>query len=104
MANINSEVLICSGMHQWQHGRIEHIETATEIPFAQVSLRGTKGQILQRSGAYVPLKYCVELDDATCQAVAAQAKAVRKAELKAIRAAAKELVGADEPADEIDWA
>ena len=56
MLGLNSEVLIHSGMHQWQHGVIERIETATEIPFAQVALRGSKGQVLQRSGAYVPLK------------------------------------------------
>ena len=100
MATINSEVLIHSGMHQWQHGVIERIETATEIPFAQVALRGSKGQVLLRSGAYVPLKYCVELDKETCDAVAKQYKARRKQ----LRAAAKEAEKVAAPAQDLSWA
>ena len=96
---LNSEVLIHSGMHQFQHGRIERIETSTEIPFAQVALRGTKGQLLQRSGAYVPLKYCVELDDETCKEVARQYKAKRKA----LRDAAKSGEQVEIPAPVISW-
>lgn len=99
MIGLNSEVLIHSGMHQWQHGVIEHIETATEIPFAQVALRGSKGQVLQRSGAYVPLKYCVELDKETCDAVAAQYKAARKR----LRAAEKAAAKIAPPAQDLSW-
>lgn len=100
MPALNAEVLIASGMHQFQHGRIESIETATEIPFAHVALRGSKGQILQRSGAYVPLKYCVELDDETCKAVAAAAKAHRKQLRQAAKAAEKSAALAPQP---MDW-
>jgi len=42
MEGIGDDVIINSGMHQFQHGRIQAIETATEIPFAHVLLR-TKG-------------------------------------------------------------
>lgn len=96
----NSEVLITSGLHQFQHGRIESIDTATEIPFAHIALRGSKGQILQRSGAYVPLKYCVELDDETCRQVAAAAKARRKAHRLALKKAEEAAILAPQ---EIDW-
>jgi hypothetical protein len=96
----NSEVLITSGLHQFQHGRIESIDTATEIPFAHIALRGSKGQILQRSGAYVPLKYCVELDEETCKKVAAEYKEVRKARRLALKEAEAKAVVADHP---INW-
>jgi hypothetical protein len=95
-----SEILISSGLHQFQHGRIESIDTTTEIPFAHVALRGSKGQLLQRSGAYVPLKYCVELDDETCKQAAAQYKAVRKARRLAAKEAEAAAAVADQP---IDW-
>lgn len=97
-----SEVLICSGMHQFQHGRIESIDTHTEIPFAHITLRGKAGQFLQRSGAYVPLKYCIEIDEATCKAVNAQMKAARKARRAAAKAA-QEAAGAEPKHDAIDW-
>lgn len=96
----HSEVLIASGLHQFQHGRIESIDTATEIPFAHVALRGSKGQLLQRSGAYVPLKYCIELDDETCKTLAAEYKAIRKARRLAAKEAEAKAVVADQP---IDW-
>jgi hypothetical protein len=85
----NSEVLIHSGLHQFQHGRIESIDTSTEIPFAHITLRGKAGQFLVNSGAYVPLKYCVELDEETCKVLSERRKAAMKAARAAARTAAK---------------
>lgn len=102
MSKVNAEVLIHSGMHQFHHGRIESIDTSTEIPFAHVALRGSKGQILTTRGAYVPLKYCAEIDKETCDAVAA----ARKAAMKARRAAggiAQITPTVDAPEAELCW-
>jgi len=48
MEGIGDDVMINSGMHQFQHGRIQAIETATEIQFAHVLLR-TKGAACRKS-------------------------------------------------------
>lgn len=92
-ASQNAEIMIACGLHMFQHGRIASIDQATEIPFAHVELRGTKGQLLQRSGAYVPLKYCVEIDSALCDELHAAAKAAKKA-LRAARKAAQDVAPA----------
>lgn len=84
----NAEVLISSGLHQFQHGKIVDIDYSTTIPFAHVALRGSKGQLLVRSGAYVPLKFCAEIDIETANACAASAKAARKARRVARKALA----------------
>lgn len=98
----NSEVLIASGLHQFQHGRIRSIDTATEIPFAHVELRGCRGQLLVTRGAYVPLKYCVELDGETLRVIATEAKARRKARRQAEKEA---IAAAPAPAvADISWA
>lgn len=97
--SVGDDILIHSGMHQFQHGRIESIDMHTEIPFAHIILRGKGGQFLQKSGAYVPLKYCIELDEETCQAVAEQ----RKAKMKAARAALRATLKDQEVRDPIDW-
>jgi hypothetical protein len=98
---VKAEILIHSGLHQFQHGQITSIDTATEIPFAHVRLRGSKGQFLERSGAYVPLKYCIEIDDETAKAMRAAARAVRK-QLRAAEKAAHEAQTEIDPAP-MEW-
>ena len=99
----NSEVLIAAGLHQFQHGRIASIDTATEIPFAHVELRGAKGQLLVTRGAYVPLKYCVELEPELIRSISAEAKARRKARRQAERAALDAAILASQPRP-MSWA
>lgn len=82
-----SEILIACGMHQFQHGRVDSIDTATEIPFAHIQLRGRSGDFLTRSGAYVPLKYCVILEAEVAAELAKIAKAARKVRRLADKAA-----------------
>lgn len=88
--NVNNEIMIASGLHQFQHGLITAIDRSTTIPFAHVTLRAKSGEYLKRSGAYVPLKYCVEIGEECANAVRAAAKMARKMR----RAAAKEQVAA----------
>ena len=76
-STIGAEVLISSGLHQWQHGQIESIDTATQIPFAIVQLRGYGGALLVTKQAYIPLKYCAIFD---AEAMRAEAKSRRKAQ------------------------
>jgi hypothetical protein len=88
MIEITSEVLIHSGLHQWQHGRIVGIDYDTEIRFVHVRLRGKQGQFLERSAAYVPLKYCTELEPELCaslrQAAREATKRMRKAKARCV--------------------
>jgi len=76
---VNSEVIINSGMHQYQCGRVVDIDAATEIPFARIVLRGSKGQLLQRKAALVPLKYCDEFTKEAAKVARAAMKAARRA-------------------------
>lgn len=95
-----NEIMISSGMHQFQHGRITAIDTATVIPFAHVQLRNRNGELSTIRGAYVPLKYCVEIDQGCTDAFRAAAKEARKAR----RAALKALGVAPAPAAKpINW-
>lgn len=102
MPKENSEVLIASGLHQFQHGRISKIDTSTSIPFAHIALRGARGQILVTRGAYVPLKYCVEMDAETLSTIEAEAKARRKARRKAEKESIENAAG-NSAVKNIDW-
>lgn len=79
MEKIGDDVMINSGLHQFQHGRIQAIETFTEIPFAHVLLRNKAGKLSKiGNGAYVPLKYCQAIDAETCAWAAAGRKEMMK--------------------------
>ena len=61
-------VMINSGMHQFQHGKIQSIENGTQIPFAHVALRNRGGDLYAKgNGAYIPLKYCQVIDEETAK-------------------------------------
>lgn len=83
---VNSEVIINCGMHQYQRGRIVEIDTMIEIPFARIALRGSKGQLLQRKSALVPVKYCDEFTKEAAKAAKAAMKAARQARHDALAA------------------
>jgi hypothetical protein len=92
---VNSEVIINSGMHQYQRGRIVDVDTATEIPFAHIALRGSKGQLLQRKAALVPVKYCDEFTKEAAKAARVAMKAERKARHDALAARLTAQLGID---------
>lgn len=103
-ATKNAEVMIASGLHQFQHGRIASVDYSTTIPFAHVILRGRRGQFLSLSGAYVPLKYCAVIDKGVADACHAAAKAARKVRRAASKALAAAAPKAKVDVTPIDWA
>jgi hypothetical protein len=84
---VGDEIIVNSGAHQFDAGRITAITTWTEIPFAHVSLHNRDGSYSITRGIYVPLKYCQKIDAETCAEVARLSKEKRKA-LRAARKAA----------------
>lgn len=85
------EVMIHSGAHRFQHGRVVAEDHSYSIPFTHVQLRGRGGQLMQSKFAFVPSKYICDFDveqmrldeqakvDAQFGADSKQAAKVRKA-------------------------
>jgi hypothetical protein len=96
----NNEIMISSGLHQFQHGQIIKVDAATEIPFAHVRLRNKNGELSKLRGAYVPLKYCVEIGKECAAAVRALAKSARKARLPVIKKITSQALANAKP---LDW-
>lgn len=99
----HKDVMIASGMHQFQHGEIMKVDNATVIPFAHVRLRNKNGELSKVRGAYVPLKYCVEIGRDCAASVSRARREARKARRLLLKNAAIEPGPALANAKPLDW-
>ncbi len=98
-----NEVMISSGLHQFQHGQIIQVDKTTEIPFARIQLRNKDGELSTIRGAYVPLKYCVAIGQDCANAVRAAARSARKARRALLKSATIQPGPALANAKPLDW-
>jgi hypothetical protein len=64
----DAEVMIHSGAHRFQHGRVISEDNSFSIPFSHVQLRGKGGRLMQSKFAFVPSKYLCHFDVAALRA------------------------------------